>query len=69
VDEGKPKAKHLPKSKNRFTKIGPFAAAAIRLLLFRQSAREVVTHSGHSGSTIRTLGMGRMWELVVKSSR
>jgi integrase len=34
VDEGKPKAKHLPKAKNRFTKIGPFAVAAIRLLLF-----------------------------------
>jgi hypothetical protein len=31
VDETKPKARHLPKSKNRFTKIGPFAAAAIRL--------------------------------------
>jgi hypothetical protein len=30
VDEGKPKAKHLPKAKNRFTKIGPFAAAATR---------------------------------------
>ena len=34
VDEGRPKAKHLPKAKNRFTKIAPFAAAAIRLLLF-----------------------------------
>src|SRR5262249_57300066 len=34
VHERKPKAKHLPKAKNRFTKIGPFAAAAIRLLLF-----------------------------------
>jgi integrase len=34
VDEGKPKAKHLPKAKNRFTKIAPFTAAAIRLLLF-----------------------------------
>lgn len=34
VDAGKPKAKHLPKAKNRFTKIAPFAAAAIRLLLF-----------------------------------
>ena len=34
VDEAKPKAKHLPKAENRFTKIGPFAVAAIRLLLF-----------------------------------
>ena len=34
VNEAKPKARHLPKPKNRFTKIGPFAAAAIRLLLF-----------------------------------
>src|SRR5262245_20191115 len=34
VQERKPKAKHLPKAKNRFTKMGPFAAAAIRLLLF-----------------------------------
>jgi integrase len=33
VDEGRPKAKHLPKAKNRFTRIGPSAAAAIRLLL------------------------------------
>jgi 3-methyladenine DNA glycosylase Tag len=29
VNEAKPKAKHLPKAKNRFTKIGPFAAASI----------------------------------------
>jgi hypothetical protein len=34
VDERKLNAKHLPKAKNRFTRIGPFAAAAIRLLLF-----------------------------------
>ena len=37
VDETKPKAKHLPKPKNRFTKIGPFArsgdpAAAVHRL-------------------------------------
>ena len=34
VDESKPTAKHLSKSANRFTKINPFAAAALRLLLF-----------------------------------
>ena len=34
VDEAKPKAKHLPKARNRFTKIDPFAASALRLLLF-----------------------------------
>ena len=26
IDEAKPKARHLPKAKNRYTKIGPFAA-------------------------------------------
>jgi integrase len=34
VDEAAPNAKHLTKSNRRFTKIGPFAAAALRLLLF-----------------------------------
>src|SRR5262249_28109429 len=34
ADESKPKAKHLAKPKSRFTRIDPFAAAAIRLLLF-----------------------------------
>ena len=34
VDEAKPTAKHLAKPTNRFTTIDPFAAAAIRLLLF-----------------------------------
>jgi integrase len=33
VDETKPKAKHAPKAKNRRTKIGPHACAALRLLL------------------------------------
>jgi integrase len=33
VDENKPTAKHVPK-KNRITKIGPHAAAALRLLIF-----------------------------------
>jgi integrase len=44
VDETKPKAKHLPKAKNRFTKIGPFAAAAIRLLLFTGCRLREVLH-------------------------
>jgi integrase len=44
VDERKPKAKHLPKTKNRFTKIGPFAAAAIRLLLFTGCRLREILH-------------------------
>src|SRR5262249_60277964 len=44
VDEGKPKAKHLPKPKNRFTKIGPFPAAAIRLLLFTGCRLREILH-------------------------
>jgi integrase len=34
VDESKPNTKHLPRSGRRFTKINPFAAAALRLLMF-----------------------------------
>jgi hypothetical protein len=34
VDEAIPTAKHLAKSDKRFTRIAPFTAAAIRLLLF-----------------------------------
>ena len=44
VDKRKPKAKHLPKAKNRFTKIGPFAAAAIRLLLFTGCRLREILH-------------------------
>ena len=44
VDEAKPKAKHLPKAKNRYTKIGPFAAAAIRLLLFTGCRLREILH-------------------------
>jgi integrase len=44
VDETKPKARHLPKAKNRFTKIGPFAAAAIRLLLFTGCRLREILH-------------------------
>ena len=47
VDEAKPKARHLPQAKNRYTKIGPFAAAAIRLLLFTGCRlREILHLSG-----------------------
>jgi integrase len=44
VDESKPKAKHLAKAKNRFTKITPFAAAAIRLLLFTGCRLREILH-------------------------
>jgi integrase len=44
VDEAKPKAKHLPKARNRFTKISPFAAAAIRLLLFTGCRLREILH-------------------------
>jgi integrase len=44
VDEAKPKAKHLPKARNRFTKIDPFAAAAIRLLLFTGCRLREILH-------------------------
>ena len=44
VDKEKSKAKHLPKAKNRFTKIGPFVAAAIRLLLFTGCRLREILH-------------------------
>jgi integrase len=44
VDEAKPKAKYLPKAKNRFTKIGVSAAAAIRLLLFTGCRLREILH-------------------------
>ena len=44
VDEGKPEARHLPKAKNRFTKIDPFAAAALRLLLFTGCRLREILH-------------------------
>ena len=33
IDETKPTAKHAPKEARRRTKIGPYAAAAVRLLI------------------------------------
>jgi integrase len=44
VDETGPKAKHLPKANNRYTKIGPFAAAALRLLLFTGCRLREILH-------------------------
>lgn len=44
VNEAKPKARHLPKPNNRFTQISPFAAAAIRLLLFTGCRLREILH-------------------------
>ncbi len=44
VDKETPNAKHLPRAKNRFTKISPFAAAAIRLLLFTGCRLREILH-------------------------
>jgi integrase len=44
VDEGGPGAKHLPKAKKRFTKIDPYAAAALRLLLFTGCRLREILH-------------------------
>ncbi len=43
IDETKPTAKHVPKAK-RFTKITPFAAAALRLLLFTGCRLREILH-------------------------
>ncbi len=44
VNEQMPKSKHLPKKELRFTKIDPFAAAAIRLLLFTGCRLREILH-------------------------
>jgi integrase len=44
INETAPKAKHAPKSKNRFTKIGKHAAAALRLLLFTGARLREILH-------------------------
>jgi len=44
IDERKPKAKHAPKEKNRKTKIGPHAAAAIRLLILTGARLREILH-------------------------
>src|SRR6185312_13886214 len=43
VDDSKPNAKHVPKAK-RFTNIDPFAAAALRLLLFTGCRLREILH-------------------------
>ena len=44
VDATKPKAKHAPKEDNRRTKIGPHAAAALRLLIFTGARLREILH-------------------------
>jgi integrase len=44
IDEANPNARHLAEAKNRFTKMGPFAAAAIRLLLFTGCRLREILH-------------------------
>lgn len=44
VDEAKPKANHTPRAELRFTTISPFAAAALRLLLFTGCRLREVLH-------------------------
>lgn len=44
VNEAKRTAKHLPAAKHRFTKIEPFAAAALRLLLFTGCRLREILH-------------------------
>lgn len=44
VDEASPNAKHLAKPEDRFTRIGPHAAAAIRLLLLTGARLREILH-------------------------
>jgi integrase len=44
IDETKPTAKHAPKEANRRTKIGPHAAAAIRLLILTGARLREILH-------------------------
>jgi integrase len=44
IDETKPKAKHAPKEANRRTKIGPHAAAAVRLLILTGARLREILH-------------------------
>jgi integrase len=44
VDQAKLEARHLAKPNNRFTKIGPFATAALRLLLFTGCRLREILH-------------------------
>src|SRR5262245_20498646 len=44
IDQAKPTAKHAPKEANRRTKIGPHAAAAIRLLILTGARLREILH-------------------------
>jgi integrase len=44
VDDQNPNAKHLPRAERRFTRIGLFAAAALRLLLFTGCRLREILH-------------------------
>jgi integrase len=44
IDKSKPKAKHAPKEANRRTKIGPHAAAAVRLLILTGARLREILH-------------------------
>ena len=44
IDQAKPTARHIPKPKNRYNMIGPFAAAALRLLLFTGCRLREILH-------------------------
>jgi integrase len=44
VDETKPSAKHASKAENRLTIIGPYAAAALRLLIFTGARLREILH-------------------------
>jgi integrase len=44
IDETKPKAKHAPKEAHRRTKIGPHAAAAVRLLILTGARLREILH-------------------------
>lgn len=44
IDEAEPNVKHLAKPEKRFTKVSPFAAAAIRLLLFTGCRLREILH-------------------------
>jgi integrase len=44
VDERGPNARHLVKPENRFTKIDPYAAAALRLLMFTGARLREILH-------------------------
>ena len=44
ADERAPESKHMVKQENRFTRIGPFAAGALRLLLFTGCRLREILH-------------------------